>query len=339
MGASPGKTDTKLRKLEYSIFRNRPTVLDSKTGLQQAVLACCSGGADSVALVKILSKLQTRWGFHLTVAYVHHGESFEKKIAAYREKAEKKVAKLAGELGLVFVGLKTAPRKLDSEEAMRNGRMHALVKYAEKNGISILAQGHHADDLFETRLIRLIRGTGPQGIVAMKQIAKTEQGLTVWRPLLKTTRAEIEIYLQEIGFKKSRDWLEDPSNHDARYLRNVIRKNLIPLIEKQRPGGAKAMSRSLGLLADFVENSNASLDHLEIPQTEIHRRELLNLSLSLRRESLAKWVSALGIREFSRSHVDEMLKRIDTPRKRLSFDLCGRVWFVGENIRLGPSDS
>jgi tRNA(Ile)-lysidine synthase len=291
-------------------------------------------------MLHLLERLQKRWDFQLEVVYVHHGKTENAALRKFRDKAEKRVAELADRLHLSFASLDfaTSPNSKsdavnkESEEVLRNGRYRALEKYAVKANANVIALGHHKDDLFETRLIRLIRGTGPQGISAMQKVATSVEGTLLWRPLLDFSRSEIESYLTSLGLKKNSDWLNDPSNRDARYLRNSIRKKLIPAIEQIRPGGVAAFSRSLALLAEFVENSESK----PITSGELSRRELMALVPSERREILMKWVRTLGIRDFSNSHVLEMLKRIDTPQRRLSFELCGRSWAVDESIRLLP---
>lgn len=220
---------------------------------------------------------------------------------------------------------------------MRESRFKSLEQYAGKADIDLIALGHHADDLLETRLIRLMRGTGAQGISAMKTTSTTESGRKLWRPLIQFRRSEIESYLADHGFRKGKDWLEDPSNTDARYLRNAVRRKLIPLIERLRPGGVTAMARSLDLLAEFVEETRGPSGQVSGDaqgDSELDRHTLMDLSVSRRRESLSNWMNELGIRDFSKAHIDEMLKRIDTPQRRLSFELCGRVWLIGTTIRL-----
>ena len=338
------QSSTKLKKLEFAVFKNRPNIGGFELGPKHRVLACCSGGADSMALVLALAKLQARWEFVFSVAYVHHGPSIVGKTDRYRDKAGKLVERWAKKRNIKFHHLEISIKKSDSiqahdsEEAMREGRRRSVEKFASENGIDVIAQGHHYDDLFETRLIRMLRGTGPQGVSAMKILSFTDQRYALWRPFLNARRTEIEAYLGENRFKKSVDWIEDPSNRDARYLRNAIRKSLLPAIEKIRPGGAKAMARSLDLLADFVEIASES-SRPTANSKGIDRRELLSLAPKQRRERLANWVLSLGIRGFSRAHTDEMLKRISSPRKRLSFELCGQVWFVSETIRSGSASS
>jgi tRNA(Ile)-lysidine synthase len=332
---------TKLNKLEYAVFRKAPPSLNlngEPLGLNHKVIAAVSGGADSVAMLQVISKLAARWKFDLTVAYVHHGKSKNLTTNRYRNNSAKLVEQLASSLNLPFSALELASSFLgETEESMRDGRFDALERFAIESGSDVIALGHHADDLFETRLIRLLRGTGPQGLSSMRTISKTSEGTFLWRPLLDFQRIEIEAYLVELGFRKNKEWLVDPSNADARYLRNAVRKKLIPLIEQLRPGGAQSMARSLGLLADFVEESGRAetLAFRDITHVaELDRKSLLAMGEYQRRECLANWVLAQGLRNFSKRHVLEILKRIDTPEKSLSFKSCGRVWLVDSKIRL-----
>ena len=363
MRAAP---NTKLRKLEFSIFRERPSFGETPEllGSSHTLLVAVSGGADSVALLHVMSALQKRWGFQLHVAYVHHGDVFSANVSAseasrptvsaaktnrYRLRAEKKVASIAHAMGFPFSSLRDSSKKGDSEEALRELRMHVLEKEAEASGCAAIVLGHHQDDLFETRLIRLIRGTGPQGLQAMKVHATTSAGRVLWRPFLTTTRAEIETYLHDKRLKKNRDWLEDPSNLDARYLRNDIRKRLIPMLNRVRPGGATAMARSLQQIVDQVEEFAAEKPDSRTAVTvglqvqsqsqtgSLSRAELLSMSATARRSHFAKWVRSQGLKGISKSHIEEILKRIDTRQKRLTFEIGGRVWTIDTEIRIGST--
>ena len=339
---------TKLRKLEFSIFRERPSFGGEgrSLGVSDRVLVAVSSGADSVALLYVLSSLRQRWNFKLEVTYVHHGErggvSRESvKTNRYRAKAEKRVVALAKSLGLPVVVLRAKVKSKsgdrESEDALRDVRMRILEQHAKSSGAVAIALGHHGNDLFETRLIRLIRGTGPQGLLAMSKISASEGGVQIWRPLLTHSRADIEMYLTELGLRKNRDWIEDPSNRDARYLRNDLRRRLIPMMDRVRPGGSVAMARSLQLLVDQIEESSIFKATHGHQVQFLERAALLALSPALRRSHFANWLRALEIRGISQSQIDEILKRIDTRQKRLSFEVGGRVWIVDTEIRVGST--
>ena len=305
------RASTRLKKLEFSVFQKS---LDSVA--EASVFVAVSGGADSVALLCLLNRLKSRReGFSLEVIHVHHGVSSDDKQTKFRDRAKKKVSKLAKSLGLplhvVHVARLTPAPKLESEEALREERYRAFKKVLAKKGAgrTVLALAHHADDLFETRLIRLLRGTGPDGLRAMAEFAFREDDLEIWRPFLTKSREEILAYLADLDFRKHRDWVEDPSNRDARYLRNKIRRDLIPRIEAVRAGGVAAMARSLGLLVEAVEAAESSTFEPE----ELDRKDLMAQPLTERRRRLSKWARTQGLRDLSKSQIDEILRRIDTP--------------------------
>lgn len=351
MERPPGRTSTKLSPLEFSVFQRRPTLENGAVlGAGHKVLVAVSGGADSVGLLHILKRLSGRWGFELIAVHVHHGPGATLRQTRFRDRAEELVLKTAEKLGVEAVvsrprggSKKTGPQKTrpvasQSEEALREIRKKALIQQSGKFGASLIAMAHHADDLFETRLIRLLRGTGAGGFLAMQEMMGAEKGLKVqiWRPLLAHSRSEIET---DLGLKKlrtTRDWLEDPSNLSDLYLRGRIRRELIPMFEKVRVGGLDSMARSFQLMAEALTEAPSQKT---LEDSALDRAELMKLSTKDRCRRLSMWLSGQEVRNFSKSQIEEVVKRIDTPRKRLSFTVGRRVWIVDQNIRLKPGGS
>lgn len=325
-------SSTRLKKLEFAVFQKSAARVAGAR-----VFVAVSGGADSVALLQVLNRLRLRReGFSLEIIHVHHGVSSDERQAKFRDRAEKKVSKLAKSLGLSLHVVRVTTDS-ESEDAFREARVRAFSKIVKENskledGRIVVALAHHADDLFETRLIRLLRGTGPDGLQGMTEFSHRENGFEIWRPFLTNSRQEILDYLEDLEFLKHRDWVEDPSNRNARYLRNKVRRDLIPMIEESRTGGAAAMARSLGLLAEALEARSSTFERIPY---ELVRKDLLAQSASVQRKSLADWARSQGIRDLSKSQIEEILRRIDTPRKRLSFEVGGRVWSVGSLIEAG----
>jgi tRNA(Ile)-lysidine synthase len=171
---------------------------------------------------------------------------------------------------------------------------------------------HHADDLFETRLIRLIRGTGAQGLASMQFCSPD-----ILRPFLGESKNAILQYAQEAGL----EWCEDPSNLDLGPLRNWLRYFWLKELEKKRSGGGGAFQRSLQLLVDEI-----GLDgDREIPIPEVTNgangeilfaidlRRYRKLSLPEQGRDLAGRLFASGVRDFSMGQIQEILKRIMPP--------------------------
>ena len=156
-------------------------------------------------------------------------------------------------------------KKTGIEAAARFFRHKALFKKAAllgENTVILLA--HTKDDMLETALMRILRGAGPAGLVAMSRIAAIPCIATIpcvvtmpanrgqiARPLLDITRADVIEYLKA----KKISWREDSSNYDEKFLRNKIRHQLVPLLDKSFPSwrtGVTGMADTQALAADFI---------------------------------------------------------------------------------------
>lgn len=283
------------------------------------MLAACSGGMDSVALTYLLSRLAPRLKFQLEVASIHHGESSDPEVAGYRDHAIEAVRHLTEKLGLAL-HIRRASKgegELISESELREFRHKSLQNLAKELECQWIAFAHHADDLLETRLIRLARGTGPQGIEAMNLVGKNG----ILRPLLGESRSEIESYARESGLQ----WIEDPSNRNSTPFRNWIRLKWLPLLERKRPGSVHNLGASLERLAEATikEKQSASIPLL---QATLDRAALSELGIAEQRASLAALLLSLRTRDFTSAHIDEILKRFRARKGRQKFTLLGLEW-------------
>lgn len=199
----------------------------------ETVVLGVSGGADSVALVRLLCDLEKlqQHGWKLHIAHVNH--QLRGKEADEDEKFVKKFAK---SLDLPFSSrrvdvkaLKDA-QHLSLEEAARKGRHEALQDIAVAAGANKIALAHTLDDQSETILHRIIRGASLRGIKGMAPIRllSRKHDLFVIRPMLELERSEVRRYLEE----RKVAWREDSSNADVSYMRNRLRLELIPQIER-----------------------------------------------------------------------------------------------------------
>lgn len=184
------------------------------------VLAACSGGPDSLALVHILKALKEEYGFSLAVAHVNHGLR-----GAEADGDAAFVRDFAGALGLPFYETKVdaaafaAAEGRSLEDAARVLRYRFLRRTAAELGGALIATGHHRGDQAETVLLNLFRGAGSAGLGGMKPVAGG-----VIRPLLAAGREEIDGYCRANGLAPRLD----SSNLSAEFLRNFLRLELIP---------------------------------------------------------------------------------------------------------------
>ena len=195
-------------------------------GAGSSVLAAVSGGADSVALAHVLSRLTPALDFRLQLAHLNHGIRGDESDADAAF-----VEEVASGLGASIITEKVDARALAEaerrslEDACRQARRRFLLHAAEESGCSVIATGHHSDDQAETVLLRLMRGTGVTGLAAIQPV--TPEGFI--RPLLECRRRDIRRFLGESEIP----YREDSSNLDMMYMRNRVRHELIPLLERQ----------------------------------------------------------------------------------------------------------
>jgi tRNA(Ile)-lysidine synthase len=248
----------------------------------QRVGVAVSGGADSVALLRLLLELRERFGIVLSVVHFNH------KLRGKASDADEAfVSKLAEKFGLPLhvgradVAAKARREKANLEEAARHARYAFFAKLVDQGIVDRVATAHSMDDQAETVLAHILRGTGLAGLGAIHPA--TQHAV---RPLLGMRRAELRAYLR----KKKQTWREDVTNLDTTRMRARIRKKLLPLLEKQfQP----AVVAHLAKLADLARESEALLDALAEQRTAA----LINKELSGVRVHVAELLSGWGGKE------------------------------------------
>lgn len=178
-----------------------------------------SGGADSVACLRLFAACAGELGLCLRVAHFDHGWREESAAdAAF-------VAELAAQLGLEIDLARAAgpPPDADREQQARRQRYGFFQELRALGRAERLATAHTADDQAETVLLRLLRGAGPEGLAGV--LAERDDG--VIRPLLGFRRQELRAWLRERG----QGWREDVTNLSREPLRNRIRLELLPRLE------------------------------------------------------------------------------------------------------------
>jgi len=212
--------------LEQSVLANIRTSRMLAAGDRVGVAV--SGGADSVALLRLLDRLRNELG--ITLAVVHFNHSLR---GAEADADSGFVAELAGALGLEFL----AAREDVEAEALRQGwnledaarrlRYAFFDRVIGEGKATHIAVAHTADDQAETVLAHLMRGTGPTGLAGIYPIAGT-----IVRPLLGTRRERLREHLRAHG----QTWREDSTNRDVRRTRAHIRVQLLPMLERDFSG-------------------------------------------------------------------------------------------------------
>jgi tRNA(Ile)-lysidine synthase len=224
----------------------------------EAIVVGVSGGVDSTVLLHLLAELSGRFHWRLTVAHLDH------QLRGASSRADARLAeRLAGDFGLPFVLERAEVRAfaaahgLSLEMAARDLRHDFLARTAQSCGAGRICLAHHADDQLELFFLRLLRGTGGEGLGGMKweNPSPADGQLTLVRPLLDLSKAEIYRYarLKRIAFR------EDLTNSSKDILRNRIRHELLPLLRRSYQVGIdQTILRTMditGAEADFVTAS------------------------------------------------------------------------------------
>ncbi|MBK8340057.1 MAG: tRNA lysidine(34) synthetase TilS [Flavobacteriales bacterium] len=211
----------------------------------QAVLVAVSGGVDSMVLLHALRAE----GYPVTAAHADHGLRGTESVVDRDH-----VSAYCRHWNIPFVScaLPVLEHRVGSgrsvEMVARDLRYEWLNQTATLTGLNSIAMAHHRDDAVETLLLHLLRGTGISGWAGIPR-----RSGKVMRPLLTVSRDEILEYASthRVPFR------DDSSNSDPSYLRNRVRHELLPLMERIRPGARRTMARSLDLFGDLVQEWTA----------------------------------------------------------------------------------
>lgn len=286
-------------------------------GEGQQFLLAVSGGLDSVALLCCFHRL----GVKFSAFHFHHGPG---ENQPFRDQAQSFVQALCDRLSVPLIS-RSSKNILKSEAELRLERYRALREVQSEGRFHFIVLAHHQDDLLETRLMRLLRGTGHQGLSGMEELSQQN----LFRPFLDVSKVELKNYLVSLG----QDHLEDPSNQEVEPLRNWLREVLLPEMEAKQAGMVGALARSLETLVQEWEASrgeNAPLlqQNQDLDKDGINRLFYESLPLPQRKMLLAQYLLALKKRDFSQSQLNEVVKRLDKPEKVHSFKVAGLTWSV-----------
>jgi tRNA(Ile)-lysidine synthase len=295
-----------------------------------------SGGADSVALLRLLLELRAELGVVLSVVHFNH------KLRVEAELDEAFVAKLAEVHGIELrceagdVKLYAKKHQLSIEAAARRLRYEYFRRVLGKGEMNRIATAHTLDDQAETVLLRLIRGSGPRGLAGIyPEVAVGEQSSIV-RPLLGSARKDVLQYLKDI----QQEWREDGSNRDLRFARNRVRHGVLPRLERNlNPSVHEALAEAAEIARGDEEYWTAEVERI-LPSVwqrmgeggvfTLERLELL--PLALRRRVLRAGCECLGLRlEFK--HVAELLDMC-SPEGPKSAEIPGSWMAIRRNREL-----
>lgn len=235
-----------------------------RRGRGRPTLVACSGGADSCALAIALAAA----GGPVVLAHILHDLRPRDEAEADRDS----VRALALRLGVPFATAEvtvmsragrarpasegSASTESNTEARARRLRYRALAGLADQHGCPFIATAHHAGDQIETMLMALLRGAGVRGLAGIPSSRPLATGHTIIRPMLgDPARAPARVSIDRSQCRRicsliNWTWREDATNADTHLLRNALRAEVLPELERLRPGAARRAARTAALLRD-----------------------------------------------------------------------------------------
>jgi tRNA(Ile)-lysidine synthase len=293
-----------------------------------------SGGADSVALLRLLLRLRRELGVVLAVVHFNHqlrgaeSDADERFVADLAARHSLELHSASGE-----VATYAAEKHLSVETAAREMRYIYFRRLLRESPLDRIATAHTLDDQAETVLLRLVRGAGTRGLAGIypqlrvpgsrspeKSMAhsgvRAQREASIIRPLLGTRRRDLEAYLKAMA----QDWREDSSNRDLRHGRNRVRHGILPRLERHLNPAVREALAETAELARVEEDYWAQEVARVLPQvsdragsarppaagTSLRLAGLMALPLAFERRVVRAAAESLGLRlEFR--HVEEIL--------------------------------
>jgi len=278
------------KKLQASLRR-------LSVGGQAAILVAVSGGADSTALLDALARCRERRGLPgaLFAGHLNHllrGAEAEADEAFVRRLAADLSVPLLVEREAVAEQARSERRNL--EAVARRLRYDFLQRAAESCGADVIATAHTWDDQVETILMRLLRGSGLGGLRGIRPLINLKRQVTLIRPLLEVTRAEVLAHCEHYGLA----FQTDSSNLSSEFTRNRLRHELLPLLRTFNPRFGEALTRTAEQVTeveDYLERVAADLVAGASDGRALDLRPLRHAHPAVRRRALRLWLrSARG---------------------------------------------
>lgn len=297
------------------------------------VLVACSGGADSIFMLCQLWAQAEELGVELVVAhYNHRWRGEDSQLDA------KFVQELARQLSCPFVtGARPENEAAFTETTARALRLEFLRTTAKEHGCACIAFGHQQDDILETQLQRLARGSGSDGLAAPRPIHLFEAYPTHVRPVLHLGAGAIRMALNACEIP----WREDISNEDVEISRNALRHNVIPSLSDALARDVSAgAARSRFLLEEDAEALDG-LARVTLPEAfsasvSLDRHALRSAPRALTRRALSAWFGAHDlIQSMSAPAMDLLMAAVYAPK--LKNRLSAGAYYIeldGASVRL-----
>lgn len=270
---------------------------------KQVCIVAVSGGLDSTVLLHMLMNGRIQGyspeSFTIRIAHVNHG------IRPSSSNDEDFVRRLAEKYNLAFDVCRLELGPDCSEEQARTARYGFLDGLLKKNRTNILLLAHHKDDVFETAIINILRGTGRRGLTSLTSRASRV------RPLLGLTKQDLRDY----AITNQLEWCEDESNNDTKYLRNYVRIKIIPMLSEESKVKIETILQRLKTInTDLDELIATILQYKRTDKGVVRRRWFIQLEHSLACEFMYAITRQLRIENIDRPMVERLVVALKAAR-------------------------
>ena len=262
-----------------------------------------SGGVDSMVLLDILRRQP---GVKIIVAHYDHG------IRNDSGQDRQLVQDVAARHGLQFVYDQGNLGSNTSEDVARQARYAFLHRVRDASKARAIITAHHQDDLLETAIHNMLRGTGRRGLVSLRSREHIQ------RPLLHIPKADITAYAKAQGLA----WNEDSTNTDLRYRRNYIRHQIMPKFSINQKKELLQHIRNIHRLHEELESQLINHLHLHPGKNQLNRHWFIMLPHGVAREVMATWLRLHGITEITSGIIERLIVASKTfvPGKQADID-------------------
>lgn len=287
------------------------------------IVVAYSGGIDSTAMLLACAAFARELPDQTVIAvHVNHG------LSPNAEHWQQHCELLSEELGVECIArrvLLDLNSPLSLEEQARDARYKVFHSVCGSKDVLLLA--HHQDDQVETLLQRLLRGSGPAGLRGM-QVVSHRQEMTLVRPFLEVSRAEIERWMLE----QNSTWIEDESNARVEFERNFLRLEVLPLLQSRWPDLGKTLTRSARLCGETSDLLDAYIQ----AELEAHKDSsghlicatLMEVPQAKLQQLLRCWLAESKVQSPSEKNLQRIINEVLMARPDAQPEVRWGMWAV-----------
>jgi len=280
--------------------------------MKNTYIIAVSGGVDSVVLLHKLISVKPP-SVEYVVAHFDHG------IRENSAEDAEFVKQLAEKYNVPFISKRVEMGLGASEDAARVLRYEFLFECVAKHKAEGLITAHHQDDVLETMILNILRGSGPRGLIGYSRSG-------IIRPFIRKTKQELSQYAQDHKLS----WREDETNNDVRYLRNNIRQNIMPKIsESDRNKLLDIRERMIEIYSEIDNLAKKTLVQT-MKKKELVRARFVVLPLVVQKEVVYLWLRLSNV-AVDRTMIDRLVLAIKTMQPNKKVDVVGgAVMYIKE---------